>query len=105
MAAIEVSDKENVDFKYNLKVYFRFLSKYKGLSFFLIFLAFIISSLDLVFNYIFKLLVDSSTQLNNHQITPGNLEKALIWPLAGLIAVPLLRAAGRGGRAVDRQRR
>ena len=30
MAVIKVSDKLPIDFKYNLKVYFSFLKKYKG---------------------------------------------------------------------------
>lgn len=95
MAAIEVSDKESVDFKYNLRVYFRFLSKYKGLSLFLVFLAFVISSLDLIFNYVFKLLVDSSTQLVDHRITPDDFKKTLVFLLAGILAVPLVRSTGR----------
>ncbi len=55
MAAIEVSDKEVIDFRYNFKVYFGFLSKYKGVCVFLILLAFVIQALDLALNCAFTI--------------------------------------------------
>ncbi len=42
MAEIVVSDKEEIDFKYNLKVYFGFLTKYKWAALVLVGLAFLI---------------------------------------------------------------
>ncbi|HXL72189.1 MAG TPA: hypothetical protein VN963_01070, partial [bacterium] len=66
---IQVSDKEEIDFKYNLKVYFLFLKKYAWSSLFLILLVFFLQSLDLAFNYVFKLIVDNANQLLHGQIT------------------------------------
>jgi len=93
--AITVSDEEQVDFRYNLKVYFSFLKKYTGTSLFLIFLAFLLSSLDLAFNYIFKLIVDNANQLLHQQITQEAFNHFLIIIFAGLLAIPVARSLGR----------
>ena len=95
MAVIVVSDKEVIDFKYNLKVYFGFLKKYKWASLVLVVLAFLISCLDLVFNYAFKLIVDNSTKFISKQMPLDAFEKFLLAIFALLAAIPTARALGR----------
>jgi ATP-binding cassette subfamily B protein len=95
MPEIEVSDKEEIDLRYNLKVYFRFLKKYKGATIFLIFLAFVIGSLDLVFNYAFKLIVDHATQFIAKQ-TPQESFHQFLWVIFSvLLGITAVRAGGR----------
>ncbi len=95
MAVIEVSDKEVIDFKYNLGVYFGFLKKYKGAALFLVFLVFVLNSLELAFNYVFKLIVDIGTQYTHHQITLESLTHSLTTLFAVMLAIPAARALGR----------
>ncbi|HEY5038481.1 MAG TPA: hypothetical protein VIJ93_05350, partial [bacterium] len=95
MAVIEVSDKEVIDFKYNLKVYFGFLKKYKWASLVLIVLAFLIGCLDLAFNYAFKLIVDNSTKFIDKQMPLEAFDRFLFAVFAVLLAIPTARAAGR----------
>jgi hypothetical protein len=89
--AIQVSDREEIDFQYNLKIYFSFLRKYRGTSFFLIGLVFFLSSLDLAFTYIFKLIVDYANQLIHQQITAEAFNHFLVIIFALLLAIPLAR--------------
>ncbi len=93
--AINVSDKEEIDFKYNLKVYFSFLKKYTGTSVFLISLVFFLQSLDLVFTYVFKLIVDHANQLFHHQITTDEFNHFVTIVFIILILIPLARSGGR----------
>jgi ABC-type multidrug transport system fused ATPase/permease subunit len=95
MSAIEVSDKEEIDFNYNFRVYFGFLKKYKWGCFFLVGLAFFISSLDLVFTYAFSHIVQDATDYLHRQISLEALQNRL-WPVfAALLAVPFARGIGR----------
>jgi ATP-binding cassette, subfamily B, heavy metal transporter len=95
MTGIEVSDDEKIDFKYNLAVYFGFLKKYKWASLFLVFLVFILSSLDLAINYAFKLIIDAGTQYTQHQITLYAFTRSLPALFAMFLAIPAARALGR----------
>ena len=95
MAAIEISDKEVIDFKYNLTVYLGFLKKYKWTALFLVFLVFILNSLELAFNYAFKLIIDAGTQYTQHQTTPDALAHSLPPIFALFLGIPAARALGR----------
>src|SRR5581483_9543295 len=95
MADIKLSDKEPIDFKYNLRVYFGFLKKYKWISFFLVLLVFGLSTLDLAFNYIFKLIVDKATQFTQGKLALADLERFLWAAFACLLAIPVVRGFGR----------
>jgi ATP-binding cassette subfamily B protein len=95
MSEIEVSDKEEVDFHYNLRVYFSFLKKYKGAALFLVLLAFVISSLDLVFNYAFKLIIDHSTQFIDKQMPLDSFHRFLWVIFSILLGITAVRAGGR----------
>ncbi len=95
MAEIVVSDKEEIDFKYNLKVYFGFLTKYKWAALVLVGLAFLISSLDLVQNYAFKLIIDKATLFMGHQLAPDPFQRFLLIVFAVLLGVTATRVLGR----------
>lgn len=95
MAAIEVSDKQTIDFRYNFKVYFGFLKKYKGTCVFLVSLAFVIQTLDLALNYTFKLIVDHATPFLHHQADRGDLDAFLPKAFVVLLAIPVARGLGR----------
>ncbi len=95
MADIVVSDKEEIDFKYNLRVYFGFLAKYKWAALVLIGLAFILSSLDLIQNYAFKLIIDNATQHIGHPTAEEPFHRFLVFVFAALLGVTAARVSGR----------
>ncbi|HJT22947.1 MAG TPA: ABC transporter transmembrane domain-containing protein, partial [bacterium] len=95
MADIEVSDKEFIDFRYNFKVYFGFLKKYKGRCLSLAVLILFITALDPLFNYVFGLVVDAATQFLDKRKNLDDFEAALRPLLAVLLAIPFARALGR----------
>ncbi|HVZ81607.1 MAG TPA: ABC transporter ATP-binding protein [bacterium] len=95
MSAIEVSDKEIINFKYNFRVYFGFLKAYKWACFWLVLVLLFLSLLDLAFNYCYKLIVDHSTHYLDHSLTAEALRSALLWVFAGLLAIPVGKSWGR----------
>ena len=95
MADIVVSDKEEIDFKYNLKVYFGFLAKYQWAALVLVGLAFVLSSLDLVQNYAFKLIIDNATKFMGHLIDAEPFNRFLLNVFAVLLGVTAARVSGR----------
>jgi ATP-binding cassette subfamily B protein len=95
MAVIEVSDQEIIDVRYNLKIYLGFLKKYRWIAAFLVVLVFVITFLDLAFNYAFKLIVDRATQFTQGQLPREAFDRFLWIVLAVLLAIPLARAGSR----------
>ena len=95
MGEIEVSDREEIDFRYNLRVYFGFLKKYKWASLVLVLLAFLISCLDLVFNFTFKLIVDQAGRFTTQQTTLEAFHKFLLPVFGVLLGITACRAVGR----------
>lgn len=95
MALIQVSDREDIDFSYNLRVYFGFLKKYKGACLFLVALVFVLQGLDLAMNYTFKLIVDSATQYLHRPADAEAFQKFMGLAFAVLLAIPAARGAGR----------
>lgn len=53
--------KERINFKYNLKNYFKFLKKYKPLFFWLLFIILITETLLVVDKFLFKRIIDDGT--------------------------------------------
>jgi len=95
MAEFLVSDKEEIDFKYNLKVYFGFLSKYKWAALILVGVAFLVSSLDLVQNFTFKLIIDNAGKFLGGQMAPDPFHRFLLTIFAVLLGVTAARSSGR----------
>lgn len=81
----EHSAKEDIDFKYNLKLYFRFLSKYKVLFTALVLLIVFYELLKLGVNLLFKQLVDRGTLF-----AAGTLEQSTFVALIGSLALAYL---------------
>ena len=61
MAVHENYYKKEVDMKYNFKILWKFLGRYKGLFFGTILVSFLIESAAFFDNFVFKYLVDKST--------------------------------------------
>ncbi len=61
-------NKENIDFKYNLKTYWNLLARYKLIFIALLFLVLIMESASVAEKFMFKLLVDKGAQLESGSI-------------------------------------
>jgi ATP-binding cassette, subfamily B, heavy metal transporter len=95
MAEIEVSDKEVIDFRYNFKVYFGFLKKYRWGCVFLVGLVFLISGLDQAVILAFKRIVDDTTLYVQGKMGLEALQGRLLPILAFFLALPLVRSWNR----------
>lgn len=77
-----VNDKRKIDWKYDLRVYFDFLFKYKWIALLIIFIVFLQESRNIVVNYLFKEIIDKGTGFSSGIIG----REAFIFSL-GIIAI------------------
>lgn len=61
--------KEKIDFKYNLKVYYSFLRKYKLIAFSIIVILFITELANTTDRYLFKLIIDKGTLFSSGELS------------------------------------
>lgn len=69
---------KKVDFKKNLKIYFRFIARYKGLSLGLIFIVLTIQLLSIISPFLFKELIDRGSDLSTGKITPNDFSETVL---------------------------
>ncbi|MGV8162223.1 MAG: ABC transporter ATP-binding protein [Candidatus Nanoarchaeia archaeon] len=88
------SDKseERIDFKYNLKVYFSLLAKYKSMIYLLIFLVFIVETLLVLDRYVLKLAVDKATAFSSGIISSSDLSAFLFALACAFVLIVAIRA-------------
>ncbi|HLC55660.1 MAG TPA: ABC transporter ATP-binding protein [Candidatus Nanoarchaeia archaeon] len=85
----------NINFKYNLKIYWSFLRKYKKLFFWITFFTIILELVMLVDKILFKIVVDYGTKYFSNDITREAFISLLIFILAIFLIMMIVRAAGR----------
>ena len=78
LSYLNYSTKENIDFKYNLKVYFSILSKYKPIFFGLTLILFLTEFTYVVDRYLFKVVIDYATQFSTKVIVYDVLTNAIL---------------------------
>jgi len=81
--------KEKIDFKYNLKVYFGFLKKYKLVFIVLLVMSLVLEALGLVNNYLFKALVDNGADFASHKLNYADFIHILIIIVVVYVSVVL----------------
>lgn len=80
----------NVNYRYNLEVYFSFLRKYKLLASAIVLLLLIVGFYDLTVSYLFKIVVDNATQFSSNiidKITFLSILKSLAIVFLGVVAL------------------
>jgi len=82
-------NKEKIDFKYNLSIFWEILSKYKVLFFVLIFVILLVEAASILENFLFKVFVDRATEF-----TSGILVKGAFVVILLMIAVIFLLSVG-----------
>jgi ATP-binding cassette, subfamily B, heavy metal transporter len=76
-----------IDFKYNLKLYWEIISKYKGLIFGLLILILLIEAGTVFDRYLFKIVIDQGTAFAGHSITHNAFVNILL--IVGIVFVAL----------------
>jgi ABC-type multidrug transport system fused ATPase/permease subunit len=87
-------DKQNIDFKYNFKVYWRLLKNYKFLFFGLLFIGLVMAATITATKFLFKIIIDSGTEFANNIIGKDVFIDSLILVIFLYIGIYLLRAVG-----------
>src|SRR3989344_878899 len=86
-----MSHNKKINFKYNFKVYWSFVKRYKLLLFAIIFLVFLIEIRHVIDKFLFKILIDKGTAFNSGILAIEDLINILII-IAGIFI--LLIASG-----------
>ncbi|MEK6826452.1 MAG: ABC transporter transmembrane domain-containing protein, partial [Nanoarchaeota archaeon] len=69
---------DKIDFKYNFKVFWSFLSRYKSLVFLLLFLSFILQSFTVIDKFLLKILIDNGTGFVSGNLVKNKFIQTLI---------------------------
>jgi len=88
----------DIDYKYNFSMYWKFVSKYKFLAFFLVILVFLREGLQLVDNYFIKIIIDKLELFAQGSIVKEALIAvfiSLIFWYVGLVLVRIIVTFGR----------
>lgn len=81
----ENNKKEQIDFKYNLNLYYKFLKKYKFLVFWLLLVILIIEATSVADKFLFKAIIDSGTEFSAGNILKEVFLKTIL--IVGVIYV------------------
>jgi len=81
-----VKEKRKIDFKYNIKTYFSFLSKYKYLVFLIIILSIILQARYLFEKFLFKIIIDNATNFSEGALALSVFKNTLLI-IAGIFLV------------------
>ncbi len=71
--------KEKIDFKYNLKIYFGLLGKYKWLFFWTLFVGLILEASKAVDKFLFKIIIDNGTEFVAENLARNVFVQILFW--------------------------
>jgi len=86
---------ERIDFKYNLKVYWELLKKYKSLFIFLLVTVLIVEATYVADRFFFKMIVDSGTEFSAGTISRDVLANALILVATLYIINTIIKTIGK----------
>jgi len=84
---------KDIEFRYNLKIYFSFIKKYKAMFIAIIFIIFIMESLHLVEKLLFKLIIDKGTEFTASTITKQAFTQSLITIATYFITITIILIA------------
>ncbi len=84
--------KGKIDFKYNLKVYFDLLKKYRVLFLFLLFVILLVEGTSLTDKFLFKIIVDNGTSFSQGSLAREGFIHILLQIVLIFGAVVIFRA-------------
>ncbi|MBS3107840.1 ABC transporter ATP-binding protein [Candidatus Woesearchaeota archaeon] len=83
--------KEEIDYRYNFKVYFGLLSRYKFIIFFLLTSTLIVETSYTIVNYLFKRVIDDGTAFSAGDLAKADFVNVLIFILLFFLGVLVIR--------------
>ena len=83
---------QEIDYKYNLKVYFNLLKNYKPLFISVLFVIFLVEAGSLVDKFLFKIILDKGTEYLNHIVTENQFVHLLIILAVIFLTVIIIRS-------------
>lgn len=86
---------EKIDFKYNLKIYWNLVKRYKLLIFLLLFLALIIESVNVGEKFLFKLIVDNGEKFGAGTVTKEILVSVILSVAVIYVGFVILKVVSR----------
>jgi ABC-type multidrug transport system fused ATPase/permease subunit len=87
--------KGRIDFKYNLKLYFSHLKRYKTLVFVVLFFTLIAESVTILEKFLFKIVVDNGTQFTEQKLPADQFIRIMLIVAGVYAAASLTRAAAK----------
>jgi len=91
----DTSETDHIDFRYNLKLYSKLILKYKWVLFGLLGMIVLIEMIHVLDKYLFKVLVDKSTEFVNTTITQNQLMTIIMMVLAVFVFTTLVKVLAR----------
>ena len=85
------NNKEKINFKYNLSVYWGFLKKYKQLFFSLLFVTLLVEALLVADKFLFKVIIDDGSEFLAGNLSQGIFIKTLIIIVVIFLSIVLAR--------------
>jgi ATP-binding cassette, subfamily B, heavy metal transporter len=83
---------ENIDLKYNLRVLWSFLKKYRSTFFWVILIIFAIEINSFIDNFVFKYLIDQAALFTKEQITAALFGKIIVYTVLFFLGIKLIGA-------------
>ncbi|MBU4331624.1 ABC transporter ATP-binding protein/permease [Patescibacteria group bacterium] len=91
----KIKGEKNIDFKYNLKLYFGILKNYKKIFFAVLFVIFIMEFIDIADKFLFKIIIDKGAEFTGGSITAEALIKILLTVAAVYLSFALINMISR----------
>jgi len=88
----KIKGDRNINFNYNLKLYFGILSKYKKIFAFVLFVVLVMETIVVAKQFLFKIIIDKGTDFSNGIIVQEIMLRALILVAVIYVSMALLNA-------------
>jgi len=89
MAKFQKKEKE-LDLKYNFKVLWNFLKKYKFIFYLIIFITFITEIISFADSFFFKYLIDKAELLSQNQLEISSFSQLLLWAVLIFLGIKII---------------
>jgi ATP-binding cassette subfamily B protein len=93
--ALQTRHGEKIDFRYNMRIYWNLLKKYKPVFITLIVLTIIVEALFIADKFLFKVIIDNATEFISGTLAQSAFIQILIWVLIAFAVIVVIRSAGK----------
>lgn len=90
-----MANKEKIDFKYNLKLYLKFVKKYRYVVLSILLMIFVVESLNLLEKFMFKIIIDRGTDFSANKLSAEIFVKIMLILAIIYITSAILKAVSK----------